>query len=388
MNKFTVAHFGARDHYELSIALNDAGMLDKLLTDYYSGTLVSKIFKKRYSKELPKSTVINNLFLYLKLMYVKNGYYAQRDRDLSIAAVNRSFNNDTNLFLYSYYAHEAFKRASISHPRKLKYLFQLHPHPREVVKILKEEIEKFPFATKSLSIEPEMNLSDAEMSNLLSEPLYADKCFVASSFTKSTLINQGIDRNKIIIVPYGVDTISYPKKIKYNINGDLNLLFVGQVVQRKGLIYLLEAIKALKTSRVNLTFATRSNIDELILEKYKGIVLFRIIRNLDNIQLSTLMRNSDLLVFPSLLEGFGHVILEAMASGLPVLCTMNTAGPDLFISGNEGFIVPIRDSRSISEKLNYILKDKKILVDMGIAARKTAETFTWQRFRQKIIINL
>jgi glycosyltransferase involved in cell wall biosynthesis len=233
-----------------------------------------------------------------------------------------------------------------------------------------------------------MNLSDAEMSSLSDESLLADKCFVASSFTKSTLIKQGVDKNKIIIVPYGVDAISFKNKIEYNMNGDLNLLFVGQVVQRKGLIYLLEAIKSLKTTRINLTFATRSNIDEVILRKYDGKISFRIIRNLDNIQLSSLMCNSDLLVFPSLLEGFGHVILEAMASGLPVLCTMNTAGPDLFISGNEGFIVPIRDSESISEKLDYILRNKKILIDMGISARKTAETFTWERFRQKIQINL
>ena len=387
MNKFTVAHFGSRDHYELSIALNEVGMLDRLLTDYYSGALVSRIFKKRYSRQLPKNRVINHVFLYLKSRY-SEGYYAPRDRDLSIAAVNRSLKNDTNLFLYSYYAHEAFIRASISHPKKLKYLFQLHPHPREVVRILKEEIEKFPFAIKSLSIEPEMNLSDAEMSSLSDESLLADKCFVASSFTKSTLIKQGVDKNKIIIVPYGVDAISFKNKIEYNMNGDLNLLFVGQVVQRKGLIYLLEAIKSLKTTRINLTFATRSNIDEVILRKYDGKISFRIIRNLDNIQLSSLMCNSDLLVFPSLLEGFGHVILEAMASGLPVLCTMNTAGPDLFISGNEGFIVPIRDSESISEKLDYILRDKKILIDMGISARKTAETFTWERFRQKIQINL
>jgi glycosyltransferase involved in cell wall biosynthesis len=85
------------------------------------------------------------------------------------------------------------------------------------------------------------------------------------------------------------------------------------------------------------------------------------------------------MVLPSLIEGFGHVILEAMSSGLPVICTTNTAGPDLFLSHNEGFIIPIRDSDAIVASLDQLLTDKSKLKSMGRSAAATARIFTWER---------
>ena len=62
----------------------------------------------------------------------------------------------------------------------------------------------------------------------------------------------------------------------------------------------------------------------------------------------------DVFVFPSLFEGFGLVLLEAMAMGLPMITTAHTAGPDLLEDGKEGFIVPIRSAEAIAEKLTWL----------------------------------
>ena len=95
--------------------------------------------------------------------------------------------------------------------------------------------------------------------------------------------------------------------------------------------------------------------------------------------------NSDVLIFPSLVEGFGQVILEAMSSGLPVICTPNTAGRDLFTSGKEGMIVPIRDIDVLIAKIEWCRNNKVELGDMGREAARTARIFTWNKFRASIV---
>jgi glycosyltransferase involved in cell wall biosynthesis len=89
-------------------------------------------------------------------------------------------------------------------------------------------------------------------------------------------------------------------------------------------------------------------------------------------------------VFPSLVEGFGLVLLEAMACGIPIITTPNTGGPDIIIDGIEGFIIPIRDVEALKVKIAWCYSHPQELAKMGIAARKKAEQLTWERYRQKL----
>ena len=93
---------------------------------------------------------------------------------------------------------------------------------------------------------------------------------------------------------------------------------------------------------------------------------------------------NDVLIFPSLVEGFGQVILEAMSSGLPVICTPNTAGRDLFLTGDEGIIVPIRSVDALVQKIEWCMANKSELSEMGRIALETAKSFTWEKFRKEI----
>jgi len=96
------------------------------------------------------------------------------------------------------------------------------------------------------------------------------------------------------------------------------------------------------------------------------------------------MSRHDVLVFPSLHEGFGLVIPEAMAQGLVVITTPHTAGPDLISNGLDGFIVPIRASEAIEEKLDCLLTDAKLLADMKAAAQRKASALSWETYRLEI----
>ncbi len=97
------------------------------------------------------------------------------------------------------------------------------------------------------------------------------------------------------------------------------------------------------------------------------------------------MRAHDVLVFPSLFEGFGLVVTEALSQGTPVITTPHTCGPDVLTDGEDGFIVPIRDAQAIAEKLELLHRDRERLAAMSIAARKKAETLTWESYRRGIV---
>ena len=96
------------------------------------------------------------------------------------------------------------------------------------------------------------------------------------------------------------------------------------------------------------------------------------------------MGRHDVFVFPSLFEGFGLVILEAMAQGLPVITTSHTVGPDIIEDGVDGFIVPIRSSEAIAEKLELLAADRPRLEAMREAAIATARRFTWENYRRRL----
>jgi glycosyltransferase involved in cell wall biosynthesis len=78
------------------------------------------------------------------------------------------------------------------------------------------------------------------------------------------------------------------------------------------------------------------------------------------------------------------VILEAMSTGLPVICTSNTAGRDLFLTGDEGVIVPIRSIDALVDQIEWCIGNKRKLAEMGKIAAETAHTFSWEKFRNGI----
>ncbi|HEB62070.1 MAG TPA: glycosyltransferase [Bacteroidetes bacterium] len=389
MRKAIVAHAGSRDHYQLALALNEINSLQKLVTDFYSPGILAFLFpyfKKRYRDGIESSKVHNSYEIVFKQIIQKFNkenqelFYRHQDEELSRLALNFSNRTNSNLFLYSYYAYHAFKNYTGSNK---KLLFQVHPHPLTVKRILKEEMNRVPEAKHSLSNELEMVLSDEILGQLVAEPEMADNIVVASGFTKKSLIENGIDKNKIQVIHYGVDFDRFKiKNKKQDKNKILQLIFVGNIIQRKGIYYLLEAMKLLKSKNVNLTLCGRK-IDKELVRTYKVLDNIDIKLNLNKRELSKQLNQSDIFVFPSLIEGFGLVIPEAMASGLPVITTNNTAGADIIENGKQGYIIPIRSAEKIAEKIEKFLMEKNYF-DMGIEAEKKARDYTWERFRAGI----
>jgi glycosyltransferase involved in cell wall biosynthesis len=92
-----------------------------------------------------------------------------------------------------------------------------------------------------------------------------------------------------------------------------------------------------------------------------------------------------LFAMPSLVEGFGLVYLEALAQGLPIICSSNSGGPDIIRDGVEGFIVAAGDPEAIVERIERCLEAPELLPRMSAAAATTAQEWSWSRFRAGVI---
>ena len=248
---------------------------------------------------------------------------------------------------------------------------------RAARKIQQEEAQLQPAWAPTLSA----NLDSIEkLDRKDQELLLASQIIVASTFTWKTLAHAPNISAPIKIVPYGAPEPA-PHRAKTR-RGPLKVLFTGILSQRKGVSYLFDAIDKLGTN-VELTLIGQPPGPCPALEK--ALSRHRWIRSLPHAQVLEEMDRHDVFVFPSLFEGFGLVLLEAMSRGMAVITTPHTAGPDLISDGNDGFIVPIRSSEAIVERIELLLRDRALLQDVSDAARKTAGGHSWRGYRAGLL---
>jgi glycosyltransferase involved in cell wall biosynthesis len=388
--KAVVAHSGARDHYEVAKALKEQDLLSKLITDIIFPAPINKLVSSiRGNHDFAFSDIkmpLKVINTFIKGYFAKDRLYYSGllGKQLSLTAYKIAKKNKADLFLYSYDAFEAFTLANKENLDTKKLLFQVHPHPASVRNLLSSEIERVPYARESITNEFEFKFGEKYFKELCDVSLLADKILVSSSFTKETLVENNVKSENITVIPYGVDsnTFSFKKREK-KVNGKIKLLFVGSMVQRKGLADLLAAIDLLGTKSLSLTLCGRGFVDTNILKNFSHLN-FIVKQNLTLQELIFEMQNADLFIFPSIVEGFGHVILEAMSTGLPVITTNNTCGPDIIEPYKEGLIANIKDPESIAQNIEVFLSNQNLLQEMSQNAALKAKNYTWTNFRRNI----
>ncbi len=241
-----------------------------------------------------------------------------------------------------------------------------------------EEAERFPELAPALQAiqEPAWKIERKEQ-----EVELADHILVASSMTQKSLLDRGVQPEKITVIPYGAPIDYFQPQPKSD--SCFRALFVGRVGPRKGVHYLLQAWQELQLPGAELLLVGVNEFPEGWLRNYTH--LFRYVPSVPHCSLQNYYSAASVFVFPSLVEGFGLVLLEAMACGIPVITTVHTAGCNIITDGVDGFIIPIRDVNTLKEKLEWCYDHPLELAEMGKAARQKAEQLTWENYRQKLM---
>lgn len=224
-----------------------------------------------------------------------------------------------------------------------------------------------------------------------------DGVITPSDFTKN-LVDRMLKRHVDMLVAHpGLNISGLDEKRGHIDEGEskLNLLFVGYIIQRKGVDTLVRALDILvKSSNMkNLLlhvvgdterdrnffrgikeYCERAGIEDHII--FHGRVSEQDLRNL--------YKTADIFVFPSLWEGFGIVLAEAMSYGLPIVTTDAGAIPYLVKDGQNGFLVPPQDPEKLARSIEMLVASPGLMAEFGEASRKDAAEFSWEKSFAKI----
>jgi glycosyltransferase involved in cell wall biosynthesis len=222
--------------------------------------------------------------------------------------------------------------------------------------------------------------------------------YVPSTSTAEELADKGINRDKIRLFPRGVDTeFFHPSKR----NGWLEtfcpkengwkLLYVGRISKEKNLPLLVNVFRSLLQVRENVNLILVGDgpyREEMERELHGTPTVFT--GYLEGEKLASVFASSDLFLFPSTTDTFGNVVLEAQASGLPVIVT-DCGGPqENLISGETGLVAKGNDEGSLLKAIQRMLDGPDRMAEMGRAARAYAEgrsfekayEHTWNLYRE------
>jgi len=251
---------------------------------------------------------------------------------------------------------------------------------RSAHRLLDEERERWPEWIPTLT-----GLKDSEdkLARKDDELAMADQIFVASSFTAKTLQEYPGKLAPVQVIPYGFPLVTGERN--YDINAGkkpLKLLFVGGLSQRKGIADLFAAADSLGR-HVQLTIVgVKKNDDCLPLNA--ALARHNWIPSLSHSGVLKLMREHDVLVFPSLFEGFGLVITEAMSQGTPVITTNRTVGPDFIEHGKNGWLVQAGSTTALQEAIENLIGKHELIAEVGRAAMETARNRSWTDYGNEL----
>jgi glycosyltransferase involved in cell wall biosynthesis len=204
----------------------------------------------------------------------------------------------------------------------------------------------------------------------------ADYILCPSDFTVRTFLDQGVPKEKLKRHIYGYDDKVYsPDNNVRDRSAGLNLLFVGVCAVRKGVHFALEAWLNSPASR-NGTFRIAGGFLPAYAERLSGMLSHPSVKVLGHRNdVPDLMRQSDILVLPSIEEGFGLVVAEAMGSGCVPL--ISEACTDICRHMVNGLVHPIGDVKTLEKHITMLHEDRELLGKLRADSLGSAHEFTW-----------
>jgi glycosyltransferase involved in cell wall biosynthesis len=215
---------------------------------------------------------------------------------------------------------------------------------------------------------------------------YADADYISipSQYVKRTFVERGVSKDKLIHVPYGVDLAHFhpiPKQ-----DDVFRVVHCGTLSLRKGVHYLLQAFSELELPRAEL-WLIGNMTDEIkpFLAKFTSAAVLHK-GPFPEFELHMYYSQGSVFCLASIEEGLAMVQPQAMACGLPVICTTHTGGEDMVRDGQDGFIVPIRDVEALKERILFFYTNRDACREMGYSALQRVKSgYTWVDYGNRMI---
>lgn len=411
-NKFIVSLLMARRNYDVAVILDEVGLLESVVIDAYYNPKrypVLKIADKllptkivnRYAKYIPNvdpSKVISdwNVFLEFQIGLLLNRhgdyYKSQINAYSSLSRNTINYLKKRKSETFDIYNLDTASLEIFSWVKKNNYpsslvLEQCVASRRQQIDMHHLFSSKFGLANSKNMVLHCEKLRNRE----LQEWEMADKILVPSNFVKAGIIKEGIDPNKIELLPYGyTPSVSYQdilknidKKFSIN-NAKKTILFAGNAGLRKGISDLLLIADKLKNEDVEFIVAGKMEQEIQKIEKIPGNVKF--LGKLSREDMAAKYQSADIFFLPSYLEGSALVTYEAMSWGLP-LVTTEEAG-SVVTNFEDGFIADSGNLELMSEYLVKLIHDDNLRFKMANRAVSNVREYSIDNYKQKLLQKL
>lgn len=211
----------------------------------------------------------------------------------------------------------------------------------------------------------------------------ADLVMVPSSFARETFSERDMPPERMAVVPlttratgFAAPETAIAARRQRLLGGEpLRVLYVGMLSYRKGMFDMLQVLRAL-SGRMEFRLVGP------LLRECKGFAqqaatLARVESAVGETELPSIYAWGDVFLLPTIEDGFGVVLAQAQAAGLPIITTTNSGGPDIMAAGGQGFIVPIRSSEAIIERLRWCDDNRTMIAHMVAALHALPPLRSW-----------
>jgi glycosyltransferase involved in cell wall biosynthesis len=387
--KIIVSHSGKQYVNALLIGLLKFNLLEifytslatnKIKTPQYFEKNFKKKLQKRYFTDVDSRKIVHFPFIFLLSRILKSEYthtrYAEKWYDTWVA--NRLRQQDFDILIgYENCNFESFKTAKRRGKITVLDMAAVHHQFQN------------PILTAAGTYSPDYKI-DYICAKKEAAYSYTDYVFALSSFAEKTMIEGGFAADRIYRTYLGINqAIFTPKKYK-NIqntverseNDVLNLYFVGTMSLRKGLPFIISLLKKLIERGRNIELTLIGPIDDfdasVLREPHCRYVPF-----LTHNDLVKMHHDLDLFIFPSNIDSWAQVVIEAMACGSPVLVSENTGAKDAVKQGG-GWVLPVGDMGAWIEAIESFYFDRHLLKTVGTQAAIVAKNYTWEAYHAQV----
>ena len=397
-----VAQIGAREHYAVARALHQNEALERLYTEFWSGDSLLANRARQSARLGPLNALLNRYHAHIpndKVTAFNLPTLGISALDLMASRVGRAHSIEADYINHvrigKKFAHRCIGDLSKRGVSAEKHAFfgyntgcletlrwlnrrgvatvvgQIDP-ARVEEDLVRAESEKWPGWATDIG-----RIPDVFYARLQAEWDAASKVLVNSPWSRDALIQQGVDARKIVVVPLAYEAPALlPNLPARDDKAPLQVLWLGSVLLRKGIQYLIEAAILLQKTDIRFVVAGPIYINHDKIANAPANVEF--VGRVERARAGELYRQADVFVLPTLSDGFAITQLEAMAHGLPVVATARCG--EVVTPGVDGAIVPVADAQALAQALLSLSEDREKLRAMKVAALEKSRQFSLQRF--------